>query len=88
MLTGDSGSDTFQLAFGDGSDVVTDFDVGTDAMHFFGADYSGFASMDALAIESVGRHSRIGYGNPADPEEVLLLRVDAGALTDANFLFS
>ena len=87
-LTGGSGSDTFQFAFGDGSDVVTDFDAGTDVMRFFGAVFSGFASMDDLTIETVGPHTRISYGNAADPEEVLLWQVDAVDLTDTNFLFS
>ena len=87
-LTGGSGSDTFQFAFGDGSDVVTDFDAGTDVMRFFGAVFSGFGSMDDLTIETVGPHTRISYGNAADPEEVLLWQVDAVDLTDTNFLFS
>jgi Ca2+-binding RTX toxin-like protein len=87
-LTGGSGSDTFQFAFGNGSDIVTDFDAGSDVIRFFGALFSGFASMDELIIESVGRHTRISYGNAADPEEVLLWQVDAVDLTDTNFLFS
>jgi hypothetical protein len=87
-LTGGSGSDTFQFAFGDGPDIVTDFDAGTDFMRFFGAVYSGFAGMFELTIESVGPHTRISYGNPADPDEVLLWQVAAADLTDANFLLS
>jgi Ca2+-binding RTX toxin-like protein len=87
-LTGGSGSDTFQFAFGDGSDIVTDFDAATDFMRFFGAVASGIESMDELTIESVGPHTRISYGNAADSEEVLLLQVDAVDLTDTNFLFS
>jgi Ca2+-binding RTX toxin-like protein len=87
-LTGGSGSDTFQFAFGDGSDVVTDFDAGADALQFFGAVLGGFGSVDDLTIESVGRHTRISYANAADPEAVLLWNVDPAELTDTNFLFS
>jgi Ca2+-binding RTX toxin-like protein len=87
-LTGGSGSDTFQFAFGDGSDIVTDFDTAADFMRFFGAVFSGIENMDDLTIESVGPHTRISYGNAADPEEVLLWQVDAVDLLDTNFLFS
>jgi Ca2+-binding RTX toxin-like protein len=87
-LTGGCGSDTFQFAFGDGSDIVTDFDVEKDALRFFGAVYGGFGSKDELTIESHGSHTRISYGNAADPDVVLLWQVNASNLTDANFFFS
>ncbi|MGC9524960.1 MAG: alkaline phosphatase [Limnospira sp.] len=81
ILTGDdfsggSGSDTFVLAVGEGTDIIIDFEVGIDRLAL-----KGGLSPEVLSISDMGMGAAIGFG-----EEVLaILRgVDAAELTAAD----
>ncbi|MEM9005073.1 MAG: DUF4347 domain-containing protein [Cyanobacteria bacterium P01_F01_bin.86] len=82
-LTGDddsggSGSDTFVLAFGDGTDTITDFEVGTDWIGLFGT-----LSFGQLSISQEAQDTLIDVG---DETLAILLEVDAATLTEASFI--
>ncbi|MGF1522054.1 MAG: DUF4347 domain-containing protein [Leptolyngbyaceae cyanobacterium] len=82
-LTGDdnsggSGSDTFVLAFGDGTDTITDFEVGTDLIGLFGT-----LSFGQLSIAQDEQNALIEFG---DETLAVLLDVAADALTETSFV--
>ena len=82
-LTGDdasggSGSDTFVLAFGDGTDTITDFEVGTDLIGLFGT-----LSFGQLSISQDNQDALIEFGNET---LAILLEVEAEALTESSFV--
>jgi Ca2+-binding RTX toxin-like protein len=89
-LTGGSGADTFNfgISYGQsGVDVITDFQVGTDKLHF---DKFGWqvASMNDLAFSQAGSDTVIAFGSG---ESVTLRGVDLGQLmsyASTDFLFS
>lgn len=57
VLTGGSGADVFEFVEGDGTDVVTDFDVGVDALTFSGVDASD------IEVATDGTDTTITYGD-------------------------
>ena len=91
VLSGGSGSDTFAFAIPysstNSADVITDFEVGVDVLHF---DKFGWqsASMNDLALSQVGSDTVIsyGYGETVTLSGVTLSQLMAHATHD--FLFS
>lgn len=82
-LTGDddsggSGSDTFVLAFGEGTDTITDFEVGVDVIGLFGT-----LTYSQLAISSEADSTAIGF---SDQTLAILTDVTASSLTEASFM--
>lgn len=80
ILTGGRAADTFILNAGDGADTITDLNLARDTILF----ESGAAGFADLAITQEGRHTRVGYGAG---DSVLLLAIDANALTEEVFVF-
>lgn len=83
VLTGDdnsggSGSDTFVLAFGDGTDTITDFEIGTDLIGLFGT-----LNFGQLSVNQDKQNALIEFGNET---LAILLDVDAEALTETAFV--
>ena len=82
-LTGDndsggSGSDTFVLVIGEGTDTITDFEVGTDFIGLFGT-----LSFGQLSIRQDAQDALIGFG---DETLAVLSGVQADALTESAFV--
>ncbi|NER81296.1 MAG: hypothetical protein F6K42_17365, partial [Leptolyngbya sp. SIO1D8] len=82
-LTGDdasggTGSDTFVLAFGDGTDTITDFEVGTDFIGLFGT-----LSFEQLSIGQAAQDTLIEFN---DQTLAVLLGVEAEAMTASSFV--
>ncbi|MEL6900593.1 MAG: calcium-binding protein [Cyanobacteria bacterium J06606_4] len=85
VLTGDnnsggSGRDTFVLAFGDGTDTITDFEVGTDLFGLFGT-----LSFGQLSVSQSEQNALIEFG---DETLAIVLGVEADALTEASFVLA
>ena len=83
ILTGDndsggSGSDTFVLAVGDGTDTITDFEVGTDLIGLFGT-----LSFGQLSLRQEAQDAWIDFG---DETLAILSGIQADALTEASFV--
>ncbi|MEL7034469.1 MAG: hypothetical protein AAFO04_02445 [Cyanobacteria bacterium J06592_8] len=81
LLTGDdfsggSGSDTFILATGEGTDTITDFEVGIDQI-----DLEGLTFED-LSISSVGSQTEIAFGD----ETLAILQGVTETLTESDFV--
>jgi Ca2+-binding RTX toxin-like protein len=93
VLVGGSGSDTFVFSvttFGQpsGSDVISDFEVGVDVLHF---DKFGWqtASMNDLVLSQVGSDTLITYGSAG--ESITLTGVNLSQLMASashDFLFT
>ena len=77
QLTGGTGADSFGIGIGDGADVVTDFVGGEDVIRLYG--YAGYQS-----ITQVGGDAVITLSGT---DSLRLLGVQAGSLTNANFVF-
>ncbi|WP_198011348.1 M14 family zinc carboxypeptidase [Synechococcus sp. PCC 7335] len=85
VLTGDdnsggSGSDTFVLAFGDGTDTITDFEVGTDLIGLFGT-----LNFGQLSVSQAEQNAQIEFG---DETLAILLGIEAEALTESSFVLA
>ncbi|WP_179379322.1 beta strand repeat-containing protein [Jannaschia marina] len=80
ILTGGAGADTFRFAPGDGNDVVTDFQLGTDRLQIddFGPDFS---ASDALTQD--GSDALLTF---EDGSTVRLVGVDATQFSEDDFL--
>jgi serralysin len=92
-MAGGSGADTFVFTTpswgnANGADVITDFQVGEDVLHFHNPS-SGMASFADLALSQVGTSTVISYGTAG--ESITLVGVDLGELmshASTDFLFS
>lgn len=76
-FSGGSGSDTFVLAVGEGTDTIVDFEVGTD---FIGL--AGGLSFGQLSITENAGNALIGVN---DETLAILTGISAGDLTGASF---
>ena len=82
VLTGGAGADTFVVRRGNGSDVVTDFQAGTDKVLLQDFALYGFAAVKA-ALSQVGADTVLNLGGG---ERLVLRNIQAGALTAQDFL--
>ena len=85
-MTGGAGDDTFVVAAGGGEDTITDFAAGgTDDKIDISATTFDFVTFDDLiaASEQKGANVEIKLGGL---DELLLLNVDLGSLTAADFI--
>jgi Ca2+-binding RTX toxin-like protein len=79
ILSGGGGRDTFVFRMNQGEDTVSDFRDGRDLIAVRGGDL-GF---DDLVVEALGEDTLVTIGQT----EVTLSGVDAGSVTEADFLF-
>jgi serralysin len=92
-MAGGSGADTFVFTTpswgnANGADVITDFRVGEDVLHFHNPT-SAVASLADLALSQVGTDTVISYGTAG--ESVTLVGVDLEQLmshVSTDFFFS
>ncbi|MEM6851412.1 MAG: calcium-binding protein, partial [Pseudomonadota bacterium] len=84
-LFGFGGEDVFVFGEGDGSDRVSDFEVGVDVLDFsgLGADFDSFGEAIAAAAQQ-GADTVFTFG----ADQVTLAGVDASTLTESDFLFA
>ncbi len=81
-LTGGAGKDTFIMQSGGGNDVITDFEIGADAVHLGSFGYGGFADLD-LADDGLGG----SVLNLADGGSVTFSSVTTASLGADDFIF-
>ncbi len=82
VLTGDDfsggqGVDTFVLAIGEGTDIITDFEVGID---FIGLTES--LSFEQLTLETQGKNTLINFG---EDTLAILEKVEVESLNSSDF---
>lgn len=58
ILTGDAGSDSFVLAVGEGTDIITDFEIDVDTLVF----YTGVTS-DTVSITQLDSNTALSFGD-------------------------
>lgn len=58
ILTGDGGSDSFVLAVGEGTDIITDFEIELDTLVF----YTGITS-DTVSITQLDNNTALSFGD-------------------------
>ena len=58
ILTGDAGSDSFVLAIGEGTDIITDFEIESDILVL----YTGISS-DTISIAQLDNNTSISFGD-------------------------
>lgn len=58
VLTGDGGSDSFVLAAGEGTDIITDFEIDSDILIF----YTGITS-DTVSFSQLDNNTAISFGD-------------------------
>jgi Ca2+-binding RTX toxin-like protein len=58
ILTGDEGSDSFVIAVGEGTDIITDFQIESDTLVF----YTGINS-DTVSITQLDSNTALSFGN-------------------------
>ncbi|MDY7024401.1 MAG: calcium-binding protein, partial [Cyanobacteriota bacterium] len=75
-FSGGSGSDTFILAVGEGTDTITDFEVGIDLIEL-----ANGLTPDELSITQVGNNTEMSLG---DETLAVLNSVDADSLIESN----
>jgi Ca2+-binding RTX toxin-like protein len=76
-FSGGQGADTFVLAIGEGTDTITDFEVGIDVISL-----TEGLSFEQLSLETQGRNTLINFG---DETLAILQKVDVASLTYADF---
>ena len=83
--TGGAGRDSFLFEFGDGHDVITDFDLSaSEFVIFFGDDFALFPNVTVSAASATD--ALLTYGDPADASSVLLQGVTE-AEVNSNLVF-
>lgn len=80
VLFGGAGADTFRFAASDGTDVIYDFEAGTDTIQFASAGVSAFGDLELLDVAS---GARIDYGSGF----VIVSGAAAADLDASNFDF-
>ena len=76
ILTGDAGRDRFVLAVGEGTDIITDFEIDVDTLVL----YAG-ASLDTISITQLDSNTAISFG---DETLAILNGINADALIAAG----
>ncbi|MBE9048688.1 hypothetical protein IQ255_30650 [Pleurocapsales cyanobacterium LEGE 10410] len=76
ILTGDEGSDSFVLAIGEGTDIITDFEIDYDSLVF----YTGITS-NTVTISQLDNNTTISF---ADETLAIINGVDADNLIAAG----
>ncbi|MGB3296584.1 MAG: hypothetical protein WBB01_26665 [Phormidesmis sp.] len=66
------------MTFRDGTDTITDFEVGTDLIGLFGT-----LSFGQLSVSQAEQNALIGFG---DDTLAILLGIEADALTETTFV--
>lgn len=81
ILTGGAGADVFVFHSGDGTDTITDFEIGIDLISI---DADLAETFDDLVLSAAGTDTVIDYGG----DTITLTNVDISTLTADNFVFN